>query len=81
MSGDDWSAVIDEQTQETVVPQMEEAAAGPIVSPFSNGMVQQNSGATFDLSKTFAIPGIESQWCCIIELNFIYTTQLLVSSL
>ena len=56
MSGDDWSSVIDEQTQETVVPQSEEAADGPFVSPFSTGIVQQNSGASFCLpSRTINV--------------------------
>jgi hypothetical protein len=63
VSGDDWSSVIDEQTQETVVPPVEEAAATPILSPFRNGTVQENSGAFDSLSWTAAtlLIGVHSE--------------------
>jgi Fe-S cluster biogenesis protein NfuA len=45
VSGDDWSSVIDEQTQETVVPPAkEQAPATPIVSPFTTSAVQETAG-------------------------------------
>ena len=46
VEGDDWSAVIDEQTSQTVAQPPATAAAPQISSPFSRANVHRSIGST-----------------------------------